>query len=172
MKSLFALCVLLLTHCAIFVPSQQSVQSKDGYSITRDVIYTPSDWPEPVRGDLYRPRKSKTLAPAILLVHGGGWTGKDGRWQMNPIAKKLVKKGYVVLNVTYRLAPRWTYPAPVKDLQEAVKWMRAHAVEEGIDPNRIATFGYSAGGYLATKFKYSSNRRWWGTQQFHVLSGR
>ncbi len=88
-------------------------------------------------------------APAVLLVHGGGWTGKDGRWQMNGIATQLVKRGYVVLNVTYRLAPRWIYPAPVEDLQEAVKWLRANAVGQGIDPDRIAAFGYSDGGYLA-----------------------
>lgn len=118
------------------------------YSVRRDIVYTPPDWPAPVLGDLYRPRNAK-LAPAVLLVHGGGWTGGDGRWQMVPIAKQLVKRGYVVLNVTYRLAPRWIYPAPVDDLDEAVKWMRAHAAEEGIDPTRIATFGYSAGGYLA-----------------------
>ena len=43
-------------------------------------------------------------------------------------------------------APRWIYPAPVEDLQEAVKWLRTHAVENGIDPDGIATFEYSAGG--------------------------
>ena len=121
---------------------------KHRYSVTRNITYTPVGWPEPVLGDLYRPQATGP-APAVLLVHGGGWTGKDGRWQMNSIATKLVKRGYVVLNVTYRLAPRWIYPAPVEDLQEAVKWLRAHSAENGIDPNRIATFGYSAGGYLA-----------------------
>lgn len=127
---------------------RQSISVKTGYTVTRNLTYTPENWPEPVLGDLYRPQ-SGGPSPAVLLIHGGGWTGKDGRWQMNPIAIKLAKRGYVVLNVTYRLAPRWHYPAPVEDLQEAVKWMRAHAVENGIDPERIATFGYSAGGYLA-----------------------
>jgi acetyl esterase/lipase len=126
---------------------RQSSSVKHGYTVTRNIIYTPENWPEPVPGDLYRPRATRP-APAVLLMHGGGWTGKDGRWQMNPVARKLVKRGYVVFNVTYRLAPRWTYPAPVEDLQQAVKWLRAHAAENGIDPGRIATFGYSAGGYL------------------------
>jgi acetyl esterase/lipase len=121
---------------------------KKGYAVTRDIVYTPEDWPERVLGDLYRPRTQRK-SPAVLLIHGGGWTGKDGRWQMNPIAIQLARRGYVVLNVTYRLAPRWHYPAPIEDLREAVKWMRQHAVENGIDPERIATFGYSAGGYLA-----------------------
>ena len=142
---------LLLAGCANpigVVNHRQSTSVKNGYTVTRNLVYTPDGWPEPVLGDLYRP-KSTGPRPAVLLVHGGGWTGKDGRWQMNPIAGKLAKRGYVVMNVTYRLAPRWTYPAPVEDLQEAVKWMRANAAEQGIDPDRIATFGYSAGGYLA-----------------------
>lgn len=127
---------------------RQGTLEKKSYTVTRNLVYTPDSWPVPVLGDLYRPRTSSP-APAVLLVHGGGWTGKDGRWQMNGIATKLVKRGYVVLNVTYRLAPRWIYPAPVEDLQEAVKWLRANAAEQGIDPDRIAAFGYSAGGYLA-----------------------
>jgi len=126
----------------------QGTSVKDGYTVTRNLIYTPDPWPEPVRGDLFRPRRVGP-APAVLLVHGGGWTGEDGRWQMEPIAAKLAKRGYIVLNVTYRLAPRWIYPAPVEDLQQAVKWLRANAQSEGIDPQRIAVFGYSAGGYLA-----------------------
>ncbi len=126
----------------------QSTSVGAGYRVTRNLVYTPEHWPEPVLGDFYLP-KSPRPVPAVLLVHGGGWTGKDGRWQMDPIARRLAKRGYAVLNVTYRLAPRWTYPAPLEDLREAVKWLRAHAAEQGIDPERIATFGYSAGGYLA-----------------------
>ncbi len=137
--------VALVAGC---VDPTQTASVKSGYTVSRDIVYTPQDWPEPILGDLYRPRTSRS-APAVLLIHGGGWTGKDGRWQMNSIAGKLAKRGYVVLNVTYRLAPRWHYPAPVEDLQEAVKWLRANAAEHGIDPDRIATFGYSAGGYLA-----------------------
>lgn len=130
------------------VPNLPGGSVRQGYTVSRNLVYTPDSWPAPVMGDLYQPKKTSP-APGILLVHGGGWTGKDGRWQMNGIAKKLVKRGYVVMNVTYRLAPRWTYPAPVEDLQEAVKWMRANAAEKGIDADRIAVFGYSAGGYLA-----------------------
>ena len=143
--------VALLAGCVNpigMIDRRQTTAVKHGYTITRNLIYTPENWPEPVLGDLYRPQATG-LSPAVLLVHGGGWTGKDGRWQMTPIAAKLAKRGYVVLNVTYRLAPRWIYPAPVEDLQAAVKWLRTHSVENGIDPNRIATFGYSAGGYLA-----------------------
>ncbi|MEO5716750.1 MAG: alpha/beta hydrolase [Luteolibacter sp.] len=145
------LLTMLLASCASQPvssgPPQKAVMKSD-FTVRRDIVYTLANWPAPVMGDLYRPVGAKS-APAVLLVHGGGWTGKDGRWQMTGIAKKLAKRGYVVLNVTYRLAPRWIYPAPVDDLKQAVKWMRTHAAEEGIDPQRISTYGYSAGGYLA-----------------------
>jgi acetyl esterase/lipase len=139
--------LLFLTGCASQV-DWRGTSVHSGYSLTRDVIYTPPTWSEKMLGDIYLPRRHST-APAVLLVHGGGWEGSDGRWQMEPIAKRLAKRGYVVLNVTYRLAPRWIYPAPVEDLQEAVKWLRCHAVAHRIDPQRIAIFGYSAGGHLA-----------------------
>ena len=68
---------------------------------------------------------------------------------MNFIARKLVKRGYVVMNVTYRGTPDFQYPAPVDDLREAIRWMRSHSEMYGIDRKKIATFGYSAGGHLA-----------------------
>ncbi|MES2659227.1 MAG: alpha/beta hydrolase [Verrucomicrobiota bacterium] len=138
------------------VDRRQTTAVKNGYTVTRNLIYTPEGWPEKIPGDLYRPH-STGPSPAVLLIHGGGWTGKDGRWQMEPIAKQLVKRGYVVLNVTYRLAPKYIYPAPVDDMREAVKWMRTHAAEQGIDPKRIAAFGYSAGGYLAAMAGYTGS---------------
>lgn len=149
--ALLAGCVGSIGHANFY----QSTSVKDGYVVDRNLIYTPPDWPERIPADLYRPRPSEQLAPAVLLIHGGGWTGKDGRWQMEPIARHLAKRGYVVLNVTYRLAPKWIYPSPVEDMREAVKWLRAHAGEQGIDPERIAVFGYSAGGYLAEMVAYS-----------------
>lgn len=142
---------LVLSGCVNPISSaghRQTTSVKNGYTVTRNLVYTPQDWPEPVLADFYRPQTTQPV-PAVLLIHGGGWTGKDGRWQMDGIAKKLAKRGYAVLNVTYRLAPRWIYPAPVEDLQQAVKWLRGHSAEQGIDPQRIAAFGYSAGGYLA-----------------------
>ncbi len=146
------LAIFLLSQCASPIVGQKMTPKgtmQSGYTVRKNIVFTPQDWPAPVRGDLYRPTSQKHSAPGILLVHGGGWTGKDGRWQMDPIAKKLAKRGYVVMNVTYRLAPRWIYPAPVEDLKQALGWMRANAAETEMDPNRVAVFGYSAGGYLA-----------------------
>ena len=117
--------------------------------VDSDVVYTPKSWPKELKADVYHPPKGG-LSPAVLLIHGGGWKEEDGRWQMKSIARKLARRGYVVMNVTYRGAPAFHYPAPVDDLREALGWMRRNAKTQGIDPHRIATFGYSAGGHLAS----------------------
>lgn len=122
---------------------------KSDYSVRKNITYTPANWPEALQGDLYRPQV-KEPAPAVLLLHYGGWTGEDHREHMAPIARKLAARGYVVFNVTYRKAPRWIYPAQVEDLHQALQWMRGHARENGIDTTRIATYGYSAGAHLAS----------------------
>lgn len=150
--SLFA-GLLPITSCSTHtgrVGGADKARVVSGYSVKKDIVYTPAGWPEAQLGDLYRPKLSGK-APAVLLVHGGGWTGKEHRYQMNGIAKQLAKRGYVVFNVTYRRGPQWHYPAPVVDLRQAVKWMRTHAEENGIDGERIAGYGYSAGGHLVSR---------------------
>lgn len=139
--------LVFLTGCSGHV-DWRNTSVHSGYSLTRNISYTPPAWPAKLSGDLYVPRR-QSAAPAVLLVHGGGWEGGDGRWQMEPIAKQLARRGYGVFNVTYRMAPRWIYPAPVEDLQEAIQWLRSHADIYRLDPQRIAVFGYSAGGHLA-----------------------
>ena len=111
------------------------------------MVFTPDTWPVDLKGDLYRP-DSEGKAPAVLLLHGSGKGINDGRWLMSGIARKLAKRGYVVFNITYRAVPEWMYPDPLVDAQRAVRWMRENADEYGIDPERIATFGYSSGGYI------------------------
>jgi acetyl esterase/lipase len=118
------------------------------FSVTRDVVYTPAGWPQTLLADLYQPALNSPR-PAVLLLHGGGWTGGDRRWHMRSIAEKLARRGYVVLNATYRTTPAYAYPAPLDDVREALIWLCAHAAEHHIDPTRIALYGYSAGGHLA-----------------------
>lgn len=88
--------------------------------------------------------------PAILAIHGGGWQGgnKGGYGEM---AARLAQYGYVVVAPDYILsrpgAPSW--PENLEDVRAAVRWIRTHAKEYGVDPRRIAALGASAGGHLA-----------------------
>jgi triacylglycerol lipase len=83
----------------------------------------------------------------MLVVHGGAWR-VGSRAQLAGIAKKFAEHGYVAVAISYRLAPQSTFPAQIYDCQAAVRWMRTHASEFKIDPQRIGGFGYSAGGHL------------------------
>lgn len=118
----------------------------------RDVVYT--HFPETPFGerdlhvDIFRPDNDSIL-PALLMVHGGGWNSGDKSLQV-PMAQQIAKAGYVTIPVEYRLIPEAVYPAGLHDLKTAVRWVRAHAKEYGIDPDKIAMSGCSAGAHLAT----------------------
>jgi acetyl esterase/lipase len=83
-----------------------------------------------------------------VCIHGGGFRAgtRDG---YDGLIKKLAKNGYVAVTVTYRLAPKYQFPAAVYDVKAAVRWLRANAAKYHIDPDRIGTMGGSAGGHLA-----------------------
>lgn len=117
------------------------------YTIRRDQLFTPPDWPKSLLADVYMPQGAGPF-PAVLVIHGGGWAGGD-RAQVERIAERIARRGYVAVNITYRLVPEWTFPAPVQDVQQAIRWLRAHAADYQVDPSRIGAWGYSAGAHLA-----------------------
>jgi acetyl esterase/lipase len=98
--------------------------------------------------DLYRPVGSEIL-PAVVVIHGGGWLSGDRRME-RPLARHLAARGFVAVPVSYRLGTPGRFPAPLQDLKAAVRWLRAHAKDYGINPGRVAAVGGSAGGTLAT----------------------
>jgi len=99
--------------------------------------------------DLFVPTDtSKGPFPVVLIIHGGGWRSGNRAMEI-PMARTLAKNGYAAAAVEYRLSKESQYPAGVYDLKAAVRWMRAHAEEFGVDPKRIAVMGASAGGTLA-----------------------
>jgi acetyl esterase len=96
-------------------------------------------------------RQSTDPRPAIVFFHGGGWVGgKPG--QFTEHSKYLASRGMVAVQVEYRLLKRQGNEPPtdcVEDAKSAMRWVRSHAAELGIDPARIASGGGSAGGHLA-----------------------
>jgi len=131
----------LLASCAT-LPSTHKFSKKN------NITFTPQNWPTQLVADQYKP-SSKTPTPAVLLIHGGGWTKKERRGDMTGIAKQLASRGYFVMNTTYRLTPQWQFPTQKEDIDLAIKYLRQNAISLNIDPDNIATFGYSAGGHLA-----------------------
>mgnify|MGYP000320642903 CR=1 FL=1 len=91
---------------------------------------------------------SDTPMPVVVYIHGGGWnhgTRKDG---LSAICS-YVKKGYIGVSLDYRLTPEAPFPAQIQDVKLAIRYLRAHAQQYNIDPDRIGAWGSSAGSHLA-----------------------
>lgn len=101
----------------------------------------------PLRYDFFRP-DSDIPIPLVVCIHGGGWISgeKEG---MHDVAEMLASQGYAAACPQYRLAPLHPFPAPVEDILAFVTHMRASSEWLGIDPQRFASLGNSAGGHLA-----------------------
>ena len=100
-----------------------------------------------LRLDLYLPAKREAGAPLPLVawIHGGGW--QSGSKERCPFAA-LCGEGYAVASIEYRLTDVATFPAQIHDCKAAIRWLRAHAKEYGLDADRIGVVGSSAGGHL------------------------
>ncbi len=106
--------------------------------------------------DVYRPAKPN--GAAIVAIQGSGWYAPM-RYDAAPItsrtdviayAQNLADAGYVVFAINHRAAPRFRFPAQIEDAQRAVRFIRAHAGDYGVDPQRIGAYGSSSGGHLAS----------------------
>src|SRR2546426_4486667 len=117
------------------------------HELTPDVVYATVDG-VPLRYDHYRPLGVAGPAPAVVFVHGGAWMHGDPS-QAAGNALHLARRGIATISISYRLAPRHRFPAPLDDVRRGLRHVRAHAVELGIDPERIALMGLSAGAHLA-----------------------
>lgn len=112
----------------------------------RDLTFRETD-ARPLALDLYRPAR-ETPAPLLVHVHGGGWRFGDKGYRRS--ARRYAAAGIATASIQYRLSDEATFPDPVRDVVAAVRWLRANADEFGLDPERVALVGGSAGGHLAS----------------------
>lgn len=110
----------------------------------------------PLRLDFY-PAQDRSPAPCVLVLPGGGWERGD-RKEFAVMNHHLARLGYAVAAMDYRLAPRWTWPAPQEDALAALGFLKTRAGEFGIDPERFVIFGRSAGGQIAESIAASGER--------------
>lgn len=113
-----------------------------------DVAYSRADGTDLLL-DAALPESSRPT-PAVIIVHGGGWVRGDKRVDVRPLFKPLTDAGFAWFSISYRLATDVTqFGVAIDDVEAAVRYVKAHAAEYNIDPNRIALVGESAGGQLA-----------------------
>jgi acetyl esterase/lipase len=119
-----------------------------------DLVYSTVQGFRPITLDLYTPAKSGAAKPLVIYVHGGGWMGGTARnaaayANFPAVLADLASRGYVVASLNYRLGGEAKAPAATQDVDAAIRWLKAHAAEYGIDKSRVAIWGGSAGGQLA-----------------------
>ena len=100
--------------------------------------------------DLLLPANALLPLPLVVRVHGGGFSSGDKAGEeTGTAASAILAKGYALASVNYRLSGQALFPAGVQDVKAAVRWLRAHAAQYGLDTDRFASWGESAGGYMA-----------------------
>jgi acetyl esterase/lipase len=140
--------VLLLAALARVVAQPSGPPSSpflpEGAVAHRDLSYV-SNGHERQKLDLYLPKAGSNL-PLVINIHGGAF--KMGSKEQG-VPLDYLQKGYAVASINYRLSQHAKFPAQIEDCKAAVRWLRAHASEYQLDPNRFASWGSSAGGHLA-----------------------
>ena len=115
-----------------------------GATILRDLAYV-SGGHERQKLDLFLPAQTDHPRPLILWIHGGAW--QAGSKDDCP-ARRFVSQGYAVASINYRLSQHAVFPAQIEDCKAAVRWLRVHAKDYHLDPDRFGAWGSSAGGHL------------------------
>lgn len=133
-----------------------------------DVVYKTTSLNEELCLDIYLPPQhlADSGYPVLMIFHGGGWEGGDKKllsaYRISLLDKSL-KAGFAVVSVNYRLVNETThFPKPVEDCADAVRWVRANALNYNFNPERIGIWGESAGAHLAMLVGYADSTTWSG----------
>ena len=150
MKMHRTLSLFLVSSCLLIsLPAQQGRPEPnlpEGTRVLKDLPYVENEEKRHERHklDLYLPANGTNL-PLLVWVHGGAWMGGN---KERPPALPLLREGFAVASINYRLSQHAKFPAQLEDCKAAIRWLRAHAGEYGINPERIGAWGASAGGHL------------------------
>jgi acetyl esterase len=131
--------------------------ARHGIEVLRDIPYSDTGRDHHLL-DVYRPVDRKGPLPVVLYVHGGGFCllSKETHWIM---ALAFARRGFMVVNVNYRLAPRNKYPAAIEDVCRAWVWLARNAELWGGDPKRMIAAGESAGANLVSALAVATSYR-------------
>jgi acetyl esterase/lipase len=142
----FALSVLVLPLVVHGTAAAQTCQSFSG--LTYGTYPDRSGQIQGLGLDLLAPSGAGAPVPLVIWIHGGGWA-TGSRRPIPAFVSRLCSLGYAVASVDYRLTDVAIWPAQIQDVKGAVRFLRANAATYGLDPDRFAAWGESAGGQLA-----------------------
>jgi acetyl esterase/lipase len=139
--------------------------------IQRNITYC--DNTVPLEMDVYFPTAGNGPSPVLIYIHGGAWMIGDKAvgFQLEEIPT-IAAAGYFIASIDYRLAPDYPFPAMIEDAKCAVRFLRAHAQELQINPDKIGVLGVSAGGHIASLLGLADETAGWETGQYLEQSSR
>ena len=144
-KQSFSLLLIVFIHLSLVGQRNRAPVLPEGTQVDKDIVYeTVGDRELPL--DLYRPARSTGPLPLIIWIHGGGW--RNGSKNGIQAASNVLKHGYALASVEYRLSGEAIFPAAIEDCKAAVSFLRHNAKKYGLDPDRFGVWGSSAGGHL------------------------
>ena len=142
---------------ALFLLVATSVlAAESGVRVTTDLAFLAPGRTE--KHDVYLPvpPAAGKLSPAVVWIHGGGWTGgTKAEARAKEVCTTLANAGYVALNIDYKLGQD-AWPTNLHDCKNAVRFLRSHAAEYHVDPDRIGVAGGSAGGHLSLMVAFTA----------------
>lgn len=125
-----------------------ALRTPDNVIIERDVEYGRAG-DRPLLLDIVRPKTApEKPLPLVVFIHGGGWRHGDKTSGTRRVALLVATGNYIGASIGYRLTGEAKWPAQIHDCKAAIRWLRVNAEKYGIDPQRIAVWGSSAGGHL------------------------
>lgn len=124
---------------------------------TRDLILGPGkDGAPPLLADLWEPSEGTPRSGlAVIYLHGGAWQALDKDFLAQPLFRRLANQGHVILDVAYPLAPQANLDLMLIGVGHAIVWMKEHAMEFQVNPERIVLMGVSGGAHLALLTAYA-----------------
>ena len=126
--------------------SRLTPTSTDLVEFVPDLVFNQPNG-KPLLLDLYIPKQASKPLPVIIWLHGGGWRFGDRRLCPN-LSRYFAQSGFAMASIDYRLSEEAVFPAQVHDVKAAIRWLRAHAEEYGLDKERFGLWGSSAGAHL------------------------
>jgi acetyl esterase/lipase len=143
----FVAAVCVLAVIGIAATGAARAAEKADVDVKNDITYATVAGEE-LKLDLAAPKGLDHVAPAVVMIHGGGWSAGK-RQDMTALMKEAAARGFVSATVSYRFAPKHRFPAQIEDVKCAVRYLRAHSDELKIDPAHIGAMGISAGAHLS-----------------------
>ncbi|MCM3601322.1 prolyl oligopeptidase family serine peptidase [Robertmurraya korlensis] len=146
-----------LTTCSSYAENNNGIRTiptkksaYNGVHLLANIVYAKTEV-KPLHMHILLPKQKSRPRPLIVFIKGGGWGFHHPQktFEFIPQLVMFAKNGYVVASIEHRTSHEGKFPTQLYDVKNAIRYLRAHATQYNINPNRIGVWGNSSGGHLA-----------------------